>query len=78
MNQTKITLIIASSIDGRIALPNGDATNFGSIEDKKLLSESLSKVDATIFGAGTLKAHKSTFLVKDENNNISAQQPVSR
>ena len=77
MNRTKITLIIASSIDGRIALPNGDATNFGSSEDKKLLSESLSKVDATLFGAGTLKSHKSTFLVKDEDNNISSKQPVS-
>ncbi len=77
MNQPKIILIIASSIDGRIAFPNGDGTQFGSSEDKKLLSESLSKVDATIFGSGTLKSHQSTFLVKDNHNNISPKQPVS-
>ena len=77
MNQTKITLIIASSIDGRIAFPNGDGNHFGSNEDKKLLSESLSKVDATLFGSGTLKSHRSTFLVRDKDNNISSKQPLS-
>ena len=76
MNQTKVELIIASSIDGRIAFPDGDATNFGSHEDKKILNECLSNLDATIFGSGTLKAHQSTFLVK-ENNYISTKQPVS-
>ncbi len=77
MNQTKIILIIASSLDSRIALPNKDGTHIGSLEDKKLLSESLSQVDATIFGSGTLKAHQSTFLVKDKSYLISSQQPIS-
>ena len=77
MNKTRIILVIASSIDGRIALPNGDATNFGSIEDKKILSESLSQVDATLFGSGTLKAHQSTYLVKKNDINKSHKQPIS-
>ena len=69
--------MIASSIDGRIAFPHGGETHLGSIEDKKWLSKSLSTVDATIFGSGTLQAHKSTFLVKKNGSNISSQQPVS-
>ncbi len=81
MKKTKVILIIASSIDGRIALPTGTNTSIGSIEDKKLLNESLKKVDATIFGSGTLKAHKSTFLVKnfakESYNNLNLKQPIS-
>ncbi len=77
MNKTRIILIIASSIDGRIAFPHGGKTDLGSLEDKKLLSESLSEVDATIFGSGTLKAHQSTFLVKQNGSHLSCKQPVS-
>ena len=81
MNKTRVILIIASSIDGRIALPNGGNAHLGSIEDKKLLNEALAEVDATIFGSGTLKAHKSTFLVKQftKGNSyvLASNQPVS-
>ena len=81
MNKTRVILIIASSIDGRIALPNGGNTPLGSIEDKKLLNEALAEVDATIFGSGTLKAHKSTFLVKQfkkgNSYDLASNQPVS-
>jgi len=81
LNKIKVILIIASSIDGRIALPNGGCTSIGSIEDKKLLNESLKQVDATIFGSGTLKAHKSTFLVKNfkkgSHYNLDVKQPIS-
>ena len=81
MNKTRVILIIASSIDGRIALPNGGNTPIGSIQDKKLLNEALAEVDATIFGSGTLKAHKSTFLVKQftkgNSYDLASNQPVS-
>ena len=68
MKRPSIILVIATSIDGRIALPEGGAADLGSNKDKALLNEALSKVDATIFGSGTLKAHKSTYLVKDYSN----------
>ena len=46
-----------------------------------MLDENLSKVDATIFGLGTLKAHQSTYLVKNHCKNgeieISQNQPIS-
>ena len=81
MNKTRIILIIASSLDGRIAFPDGGPSHLGSLEDKKILNDSLSKVDATIFGSGTLKAHKSTYLIKNSltKNNFKSKknQPIS-
>ena len=81
MIRPRIILVIASSIDGRIAIPSGAISNLGSLEDKKILNDSLSKVDATIFGSGTLKTHKSNFLVKNYTNTkdirLSNKQPIS-
>ena len=68
-------------MDGRIAFPDGGESHLGSEEDKKILEKNLSLVDATIFGYRTLKAHKSTYLIKDryEKNKIkvSKKQPIS-
>ena len=55
--------------------------SLGSEEDKKMLNQHLSMVDATIFGLGTLIAHQSTYLIKNLNGNgevnISKSQPIS-
>jgi len=76
-----IAIIIASSLDGRIAFPQGGESHLGSTKDRKILDEYLSTVDATIFGLGTLKAHQSTYLVKNHYENgeikISKNQPIS-
>ena len=82
MNKPEIILIIAVSLDGRIAFPKGGESHLGSDYDRKLLNKSLTKVDATLFGSGTLKAHQSTFLVKKMNffnkrQEISVNQPIS-
>ncbi len=81
MNTPSIEIIIASSLDGRIAFPNGGETHLASDKDKNILNENLSNVDATIFGLGTLKAHQSTYLVKvhceDGAIKISKNQPIS-
>ena len=81
MNTPSIAIIIASSLDGRIAFPSGEESHLGSKEDKRMLDENLSIVDATIFGLGTLKAHQSTYLVKNHCKNgeikISKNQPIS-
>jgi len=82
LKKPEIILVIASSLDGRIAFPQGGPTHLGSKYDKKLLSKSLRKVDATLFGSGTLKAHQSTFLIKKKNflknrHEILANQPIS-
>ena len=81
MSIPSVTIVIASSLDGRIAFPEGGESHLGSEEDKKMLNQNLSMVDATIFGLGTLKAHESTYLVKNRNENneakISKSQPIS-
>jgi len=77
----RVIIVIASSLDGRIAFPGGGESHLGSEEDKKMLNQHLSMVDATIFGLGTLVAHQSTYLIKNLNVNnevtISKKQPIS-
>jgi len=77
----RVIIVIASSLDGRIAFPEGGESHLGSEEDKKMLNQHLSMVDATIFGLGTLLAHQSTYLIKNLNGNdkvnISKSQPIS-
>ena len=82
MKRPEIILVIASSLDGRIAFPQGGESHLGSEYDKKLLNQSLTKVDATLFGSGTLKAHQSTFLIRKKHffknrQEISVNQPIS-
>ena len=82
MKRPEIILVIASSLDGRIAFPQGGETHLGSEYDKQLLNKSLTKVDATLFGSGTLKAHQSTFLIRKKHflkkrQEISVNQPIS-
>ena len=62
MSIPRVIIVIASSLDGRIAFPGGGESHLGSEEDKKMLNQNLSKVDATIFGLGTLIAVSYTHL----------------
>ena len=81
MSIPRVIIVIASSLDGRIAFPGGGESHLGSEEDKKMLNQYLSMVDATIFGLGTLIAHQSTYLIKNLSNNnevnVSKSQPIS-
>ena len=81
MSIPRVIIVIASSLDGRIAFPGGGESHLGSEEDKKMLNRNLSMVDATIFGLGTLIAHESTYLIKKLDNNdeenVSKSQPIS-
>ena len=69
MSIPRVIIVIASSLDGRIAFPEGGESHLGSEEDRKMLDQNLSMVDATIFGLGTLKAHESTYLIKNHKSN---------
>ena len=81
MNIPSVIIVIASSIDGRIAFPDGGESHLGSEEDRRMMNENLLFVDATLFGFGTLKAHKSTYLIKNYYKNtekkIAKNQPIS-
>ena len=81
MKKPNIILVIASSIDGRLSFPINQSTHIGSFEDKRILNDAISKVDATIFGSGTLRVHQSTFLIKKFIDKtkfiIKKSQPIS-
>ncbi len=58
-----IRLVLAISLDGRLALPEGGSQHLGNEGDREVLEEALAWSDATLFGGGTLRAHKSTCLI---------------
>ena len=77
ITKPKVILIIATSLDGRLAFPSGGASHLGTNKDREELAKALNQVDATLFGSGTLKAHKSTFIIKNKPYNSLIRQPIS-
>ncbi|MGD1949470.1 MAG: RibD family protein [Leptolyngbyaceae cyanobacterium] len=77
-----ITTILAMSADGKISDTHRTAARFPSPADKCHLEQQLAKADATLFGAGTLRAYDTTALVKDSQllekrcHNTQLPQPV--
>ena len=63
MTRPTVRLVLAISLDGRIAFAGGAKTNLGGIKDREILEESLGWANATMMGSGTLKAHKSICLI---------------
>ncbi len=61
----KIRLVIAVSLDGRLALSSGGKAELGGRGDYKALEEALAWSDATLMGRTTLSMHKSTCLIHD-------------
>lgn len=60
-----ITVILAMSADGKIADFNRSSARFGSTTDKSHLETQLAQADAVLFGAGTLRAYKTTLRITD-------------
>ena len=80
MNIPWVRLVLAISLDGRLALPNGEKTPLGTKKDRHFLEESLAWADGTLIGGGTLRIHQNTclihnyqFLQKREAEGRSAQ-----
>ncbi len=67
MNQPIVRLVLAVSLDGRLAIASGGKANLGREGDRKVLEEALTWSDATLMGSGTLRAHKNTCLIHDSN-----------
>jgi len=78
-----VKLVIASSIDGRIAYPEGGKTQLGSSGDRFVLEESLAWSDAILIGGQTLRDHqsiciiKNQYLIKKRVSEGKAEQPIS-
>jgi|TARA_B100000073_G_scaffold85346_1_gene66109 5-amino-6-(5-phosphoribosylamino)uracil reductase len=60
-------LVLAVSLDGRLAPPTGGAAQLGGPGDRRVLEEALAWSDAALIGAGTLRAHHSSCLIRDRD-----------
>ena len=59
-------LVLASSIDGRIAYPEGGKTQLGQSGDRLVLEESLAWSDGILMGGQTLRDHQSICVIKNK------------
>jgi 5-amino-6-(5-phosphoribosylamino)uracil reductase len=56
-------LVLAVSLDGRLAPPGGGAAQIGGTADRRVLEEALAWADGCLIGAETLRRHGSTCLI---------------
>jgi len=61
-----VKLVLASSIDGRIAYPQGGKTQLGQSGDRLVLEESLAWSDGLLMGGQTLRDHQSICIIKNK------------
>ena len=59
-----VRLVLAISLDGRLAPPVGGAAQLGGEGDRRALERALAWGDACLIGAGTLRAHQCTCLIR--------------
>ena len=57
--------MLAISLDGRLAPPQGGAAQLGGDGDRRALEQALAWADACLIGAGTLRAHQCTCLIRN-------------
>ena len=60
-----VRLVLAISLDGRLAPPEGGAAQLGGEGDRRALEQALAWGDACLIGAGTLRAHQCTCLIRN-------------
>lgn len=65
VDRPHITAILATSADGKISDVARSPARFGSAIDKAHLEQQIAKVDAVLFGAGTLRAYGTTLSISD-------------
>jgi len=66
LNSSCVRLVLALSLDGRLASPEGGAASLGGIGDRRALEEALAWADAAFIGSKTLLEHRSTCLIKSK------------
>lgn len=78
-----LRLVLAVSLDGRLAPPAGGAAQLGGPADRRVLEEALAWADACLLGAGTLRAHGSSCLIHEPDllaqrlaRGVAAQPPL--
>lgn len=63
--QPTVRLVLAVSLDGRLAFPGGGPAQLGGAGDRQVLEQALAWADGCLMGAGTLRAHHCTCLIHD-------------
>ena len=58
-----LRLVLAVSLDGRLAPPAGGAAQLGGSGDRLVLEEALAWADVAVVGAGTVRAHGCSCLI---------------
>ena len=67
MNIPWVRLVLALSLDGRLAFPDGGIKPIGGKSDRRFLEKSLAWADGALVGGGTIRAHCNTCLIHDEH-----------
>ena len=66
MKKPWVRLVLASSIDGRIAYPEGGKTQLGQDGDRFVLEESIAWADGILMGGQTLRDHRSICIIRSQ------------
>ena len=66
MERPSVRLVLAVSLDGRLAPASGGAAQLGGAGDRHVLEQALAWSDAVLIGAGTLRAHRCTCLIHEQ------------
>ena len=61
----ELRLVLAVSLDGRLAPPGGSAAQIGGRGDRRVLEEALAWADGCLIGGRTLRLHGTTCLIRD-------------
>ena len=71
--------MLAVSLDGRLAPAAGGAAQLGGEGDRAVLEQALAWADACLIGAGTLRAHQCTCLIRNQtlvDQRLAAGRPA--
>jgi 5-amino-6-(5-phosphoribosylamino)uracil reductase len=63
LSRPELRLVLAISLDGRLAPAGGGAAQIGGRGDRRVLEDALAWADAVLLGAQTLRLHGSTCLI---------------
>ena len=77
-DRPEVRLVLAISLDGRLAPAEGGAAQLGGEGDRVALDQALAWADACLIGAGTLRAHHCTCLIRNRtlvNKRLAAGRP---
>ena len=66
MKIPRIRVVLAISLDGRLAFPHQASKPLGGMGDRHYLEKSLAWADGALIGGGTIRAHCNTCLIHDE------------